>query len=124
MPSLSITLTILATLALVTHTEAGAVDEIGLIKKLLTTIFDRWMVALVLEMLVRYKSDMASLQGVVELATGDLRGWRDDVGRRLRDLELMLGTRSRHHQVLLQIKIQLLFSISQAKGLTLSLFGI
>ena len=106
MPSFSTILAILATLTLVTHTEAGAVDEIGLIKKLLTTIFDRWSVVLVLEVLARYKSDMASLQGVVELATGDLRGWREEVGRRLRDLELILGTRSRHQQVQEQVQVQ------------------
>lgn len=38
----------------------GAVEEISLIKNLLTTIFNR------------YKTDMASLQEVVELTTGDL----------------------------------------------------
>ena len=39
----------------------GAVAEISLIKNLLTSIFNR------------YKTDMASLQEVVELATGDLK---------------------------------------------------
>ena len=38
----------------------GAVEEISLIKNLLTSIFNR------------YKTDMASLQEVVELTTGDL----------------------------------------------------
>ena len=39
---------------------AGPVEEISLIKNLLTSIFNR------------YKADMASLQQVVELTTGDL----------------------------------------------------
>jgi hypothetical protein len=41
----------------------GAVEEISLIKNLLTNIFNR------------YKTDMASLQEVVELTTGDLNRW-------------------------------------------------
>ena len=39
----------------------GAVEEISLIKNLLTTIFDR------------YKSDMTSLHQLVEITTGDLK---------------------------------------------------
>ena len=42
------------------NTECGAVEEISLIKNLLTTIFNR------------YKTDMTSLQEVVEMTTGDL----------------------------------------------------
>ena len=56
---------------------------------------------------------MASLQEVVELTTGDLRRWertfrqwlintgrwRNDVGRRLADLEIVLGTHRREVQV-------------------------
>ena len=42
------------------NTDGGAVEEISLIKNLLTTIFNR------------YKTDMTSLQEVVELTTGDL----------------------------------------------------
>ena len=53
----------LAILLLTLHSvgsEGGAVEEISLIKNLLTTIFNR------------YKTDMATLQEVVELTTGDL----------------------------------------------------
>ena len=59
---------------------AGAVEEISLIKNLLTSIFNR------------YKTDMASLQKVVELTTGDLNRWKGDVSARLQNLELALGT--------------------------------
>ena len=60
-------------LSLVNHGNAGAAAEIGLIKKLLTTIFDRFEQLGKVLNLARYKSDMASLQEVVELTTGDLR---------------------------------------------------
>ena len=60
-------------LLLVNHGNAGAAAEIGLIKKLLTTIFDRFEQLGKVLNLARYKSDMASLQEVVELTTGDLR---------------------------------------------------
>ena len=53
----------LAILLLTLHSggsDGGAVEEISLIKNLLTTIFNR------------YKTDMATLQEVVELTTEDL----------------------------------------------------
>ena len=66
--------TLLLLLSLVNFGNAGAAAEIGLIKKLLTTIFDRFAISFgqVLNPR-RYKSDMASLQEVVELTTGNLR---------------------------------------------------
>jgi hypothetical protein len=54
--------------------EAGTGAEIGLIKQLLTTIFDRSdQPGGNPACPRRYKSDMASLQAVVELTTGDLK---------------------------------------------------
>ena len=66
-------------LLLLVTARADPTQEISLIKSLLTNIFSR------------YKSDMASLQRVVELATGDLHQWRGQVAARLRNIELALG---------------------------------
>ena len=74
-------------------------DEISLIKNLLSTIFER------------YKTDMTSLHNLVEMTTGDLNRsagnsvcfaqhfssrWRSEVDARLDNLDLALGTRTRH----------------------------
>ncbi len=57
----------------------GPVEDISLIKTLLGDIFRR------------YKTDMESLQNLVEITTGSLHTWREEVSARLVDLELALG---------------------------------
>ena len=61
----------------------GPVEDISLIKSLLGDIFRR------------YKMDMESLQNLVEITTGSLSTWKEDVSARLHDLEFVLGNKQK-----------------------------
>ena len=112
-------------LSLVNHGNAGAAAEIGLIKKLLTTIFDRF------EQLGKgFKPGQVQIghgqfarggradNGRPEKVSKDNQQtnmminqrWRNDVGRRLADLEIVLGTHRKEMQVR-EAKVTLLSSI-------------